>query len=78
MSTTTVDVQEAQAHLPELIQRAQQGEHVIIADGNTPLAVLTPVASHVQSNIPDLHPGAMRMRDDFNDPLPDSFWLGEE
>ena len=25
-----------------------------------------------------LHPGAMVMSDDFDDPLPDSFWLGED
>ena len=27
---------------------------------------------------PGLHPGAFVTSDDFNDPLPDSFWLGEE
>jgi hypothetical protein len=26
---------------------------------------------------PDLHPGAFVVADDFDDPLPDSFWLGE-
>lgn len=26
---------------------------------------------------PDLHPGALVMADDFDAPLPDSFWLGE-
>ena len=26
----------------------------------------------------DMHPGAMVMSDDFDAPLPDSFWLGEE
>lgn len=26
----------------------------------------------------DLHPGAMWMSDDFDDPLPDEFWLGED
>jgi hypothetical protein len=25
-----------------------------------------------------LNRGAMKMRDDFNEPLPDEFWLGEE
>jgi antitoxin (DNA-binding transcriptional repressor) of toxin-antitoxin stability system len=27
---------------------------------------------------PNLHPGGFVMSDDFDDPLPDSFWLGEE
>lgn len=26
---------------------------------------------------PDLHPGAFLVADDFDEPLPDSFWLGE-
>jgi hypothetical protein len=28
--------------------------------------------------IPDLFPGSIWMSDDFDDPLPDEFWLGEE
>ena len=30
-----------------------------------------------QPRQPDLHPGAFVMADDFDEPLPDSFWLGE-
>jgi hypothetical protein len=26
---------------------------------------------------PDLHPGAFLVSDDFDEPLPDSFWFGE-
>lgn len=28
--------------------------------------------------IPGLHKGMIWMSDDFNDPLPDEFWLGED
>jgi hypothetical protein len=31
-----------------------------------------------QQRIPDLDRGKYRMSDDFNDPLPDEFWLGDE
>ena len=31
-----------------------------------------------QERRPDLHPGAWWIADDFDDPLPDSFWLGED
>lgn len=31
-----------------------------------------------KKRIPGLHQGAFIMGDDFDDPLPDSFWLGEE
>lgn len=30
------------------------------------------------TRIPNLHAGLIQMSDDFDDPLPDSFWLGEE
>ena len=35
-------------------------------------------AAEPEVRIFDLHPGAMVMSDDFDDELPDSFWLGEE
>lgn len=34
--------------------------------------------SSLQQRIPDLDKGKYHMSDDFNDPLPDEFWLGEE
>jgi hypothetical protein len=33
--------------------------------------------SAAKERIPGLHPGAFVVSDDFDDPLPDSFWLGE-
>ena len=32
----------------------------------------------VQQRVPDLNRGEIWMSDDFNDPLPDEFWMGEE
>lgn len=32
----------------------------------------------IQSRKPNLHPGAFMMSDSFDEPLPDSFWLGKE
>lgn len=31
-----------------------------------------------QQRVPGLHAGTTWMSEDFNDPLPDEFWLGEE
>ena len=76
MSTKLVDVEEAQQHLPELLSLAQQGNDVIIADGNTPIARLIPITGVSKRRVAGLNRGAMRMRDDFDEPLPDSFWLG--
>jgi prevent-host-death family protein len=75
MSTKMVDVEEAQQHLPDLLLLARQGTDIIIVDNNTPIARLIPVNVATTPRVAGLNQGAMRMRDDFNEPLPDSFWL---
>jgi prevent-host-death family protein len=75
MQTKTVELQEAQASLDELLALVREGVEIILTDGGTPLARLTPVETG--QRIPDLHPGAW-ISEDFDDELPDEFWLGEE
>ncbi|HEX6292440.1 MAG TPA: hypothetical protein VFZ66_24860 [Herpetosiphonaceae bacterium] len=76
MSTKTVDVQEAQHQLAELLTLAQQGNEVIIAEGNRPLARLVPFTPPGKPRVAGLHQGAMQMHPDFDEPLPDEFWMG--
>lgn len=77
MASTTVDVKELPAKFTELIAQATTGMEVIVTEGNTPRARLVPLTPG-QTRIPGLHAGAMQMADDFDAPLPDEFWLGEE
>ncbi|NLT69206.1 MAG: type II toxin-antitoxin system prevent-host-death family antitoxin [Verrucomicrobiaceae bacterium] len=44
MATTTVNIHEAKTHLSRLIERAEQGEEIVIAKAGTPKVRLTPVA----------------------------------
>ncbi len=77
MSVTTVDVQEAQTQLSELVSLANAGNDVILAQNNMPVARIVPYkASAMAERIPNLHPDAMVASDDFDEPLPDSFWTG--
>lgn len=76
MSTKMVNVQEAQQQLAELVSLVQQGNDIIIAEGNTPLARLVAIAPQGKPRVAGLNQGAMRMHSDFNDPLPDEFWTG--
>lgn len=76
MSSKTVDVQEAQHQLAELLSLAQQGNEVIIAEDNKPIARLVPITPSGKPRVAGLHVGAMRTRDDFNEALPDEFWTG--
>ncbi|MBI4754039.1 MAG: type II toxin-antitoxin system Phd/YefM family antitoxin [Betaproteobacteria bacterium] len=41
--STTVNIHEAKAHLSELLNRALDGEEVVIARANKPLVRLTPI-----------------------------------
>ncbi len=80
MTTETVDVDEAKTRLAELLTRAADGGEVIIAEHGTPrarlIAIEPPAAPHGE-RVPGLHRGAIIMSDDFDEPLPDEFWLGE-
>ena len=76
MITETVDVQEVQARFTELLSLLRQGTEVILAQDNMPLARLVPIASPTESRIAGLHRGAIWTSDDFDEPLPEEFWVG--
>lgn len=73
----TVDIKEAQSELARFLTMALRGMDVVIAQDDVPLVRLVPI-NPAPKRVADLHKGAMVMRDDFNDPLPDEFWLGTE
>ncbi len=73
MTTKTINIQEADFN--DLLALVREGTEVILMEGDTPLARLTPM--EFDQRTPDLHPGGW-ISDDFTDPLPDEFWLGEE
>ncbi|HEX8355153.1 MAG TPA: hypothetical protein VF611_19775 [Pyrinomonadaceae bacterium] len=74
--TETVDVEEAKDRLPELLSLALGGNEVIISEGDKPLARLVPIPPPGRKRVAGLHRGAAWMSDDFDEPLPDEFWLG--
>ncbi len=42
---TTVSLSEAQAHLPELLEKVAAGQEVVITRDDTPLALITPICT---------------------------------
>ena len=76
MPPTTIDVRDAQTHLMQLLTLALKGEDVVIAKDSVPLVRLVPVKSQKKGRTAGMHQGAMRINADFNEPLPDEFWLG--
>ncbi len=77
---TTLSIAEAQGKLSQLLELAQAGHEVIIQDAQKNQARLVPVSTPAMSGPRrfGLHQGEVWMSDDFNAPLPDSFWLGEK
>ncbi len=76
---TTVDVNDAQGRLRELVELAKAGDEVVIAEGATPVARLTaivPAPEPPGSRVAGLHRGAAWVSEDFDQPLPDEFWAG--
>ena len=82
-----VTIEDAQVRFTELLTRVQNGEEIVIAREGKPVARLSAIVQSGDGNghaenfpprIAGLGRGEIKVSDDFDDPLPDSFWLGEE
>ncbi|HYK47419.1 MAG TPA: type II toxin-antitoxin system Phd/YefM family antitoxin [Parafilimonas sp.] len=77
--TQTVSVDEAQNKLPDLVAQALAGNEVIITKHGTPVARLVPVVARSnKKRVAGLNRGTISTSEDFDEPLPDDFWLGRE
>ena len=75
MNTLLVEAKDVSSRFDELVALAEQGTDVVIRSGNTTRAKLIPVKAPYRTI--GLHGGSMSTTPDFNDPLPDDFWLGK-
>ena len=78
MPTQTVSVEEAEGRLADLIAIASEGGEVIITLEGKPLARLVPVTQAKKKRIAGLNRGSIWSSPDFDEPLPDDFWVGQE
>lgn len=63
-----VNVHQAKTELSRLLEAAERGEDVIIARAGVPVARLVPVRA--DERVPGRLAGLIRLRDDFDAPLP--------
>jgi antitoxin (DNA-binding transcriptional repressor) of toxin-antitoxin stability system len=69
---TLINVAEAKARLPQLIERAAKGERIILARAGKPRAMLGPLPPDPQGlRVPGKGRGRFRVKRDFDAPLPD-------
>jgi antitoxin (DNA-binding transcriptional repressor) of toxin-antitoxin stability system len=78
MSTRTIDIHDTKTTLSELVSSALQGDEVIIAEGDKPVARLVSVLESMPARVPGLNRGQIWVSEDFDAPLPESFWTGTE
>ena len=71
MNTTTVD---------KIIEQAQdlsQADQLLLIE-RLVQSLRKEATPAIKERIPNLHPGAFIMAEDFDAPLPDEFWLGND
>ena len=74
MLTKTVDVQETQASLQDLLSLVREGNEIVLTEGTTPLARMVPIVLSPAQRVAGLHAGAIWTGKDFDEPLPEEFW----
>jgi prevent-host-death family protein len=80
----TVALQETQGQLLELLALTLKGDEVVITENDKPVARLVPAEAESVDDAPPrkriagLNRGSIWVSDDFDEPLPDEFWLGQE
>ena len=77
--TKTVSLNEAQTQLQGLLALARNGDEVIIEENGEPSARIVPIQKNEpKERVLGLREGQVWTSGDFDEELPDSFWLGEE
>lgn len=73
----TIDVRELPARSSEALAIVSSGHEILLTDGTTPRARLVPCETP-NPRLPGLHAGAIQTAPDFDAPLPDDFWAGQQ
>lgn len=69
---TVFNVHEAKTHFSKLLERAMNGEEVVIAKAGKPVARLLPfVEEDVSPRVPGIDKGKVTIMPDFDEPLPE-------
>jgi prevent-host-death family protein len=70
MKKHIINLYEAKTNLSSLVERVAEGEEIVIAKAGIPKAKLIPVAGPRRRRQPGGWEGKVRIRKDFDDPLP--------
>ena len=71
MQLKTVNMEDSKTKLEDLLALVRNGTEIVFTDGAAPFARLVPVRCGTTPRVPGLHVGAMRISEDFDEPLPE-------
>lgn len=71
MGERAIDLNHAQALLPDLVREAARGENVILTEHGEPVAKIIPITRALGPRQFGSAKGLIRMADDFDEPLED-------
>jgi len=75
--TKTLNVKEVS--IQTVIALTRNGDEVVLEENGEPLVKVTPIEKlERKERVLGLREGQVWLSEDFDDELPDSFWLGEE
>lgn len=66
-----VSIGEAKTHLSRLVARVEAGEEIVLRRGNTPVAKVVRYEEPRTPRTPGALKGRIRIREGFDDPLPE-------
>lgn len=69
--SVTVTIEEAQAHLAELVSQLVPGEEIVITDNQQPVARLLPMKNEAQRKLGTMRGSIKYIAPDFDAPLDD-------
>ena len=78
MPMQTVNLDKVEKQLADLLAIVKNGGEVVIAQNGEPIARLESIKRTKKKRIAGLNRGTIWTSEDFDEPLPDEFWLGKE
>lgn len=71
-------VEKDKTSLDALVELAREASGLVLTKSGLPVAQVIPITRNPKARIAPLHPGAWDVTAGFDEPLPDTYWLGKE
>ena len=74
----TIELLAVNPGVDELLDLARKESGLRLTRSGQSIAEIIPLMAQPRKRTAPLHPGAWQVREDFDQPLPEGFWLGKE